>query len=531
MAKKRIGMRKIREVLRLGYEHRLSMNKIAPCCNMGRTTVQEYFRRFKAAGLTWPLPEEITDEVLENRLFPPGTKGRGKEPLNYQYLLEEIKKPDVTLALLWEEYKQTQPEGYQYSRFCELFRGYQKTLNYTLRQEHKAGEKTFVDLGSGLNLVDPKTGEFIPTSLFVSVWGASDFTFAKAALAEDIANWIDLNISALEYFGCCPKAIIPDNLKAAVNKACRYDPEINPTYAEFARHYGVVILPARPNHPKDKAKAENGIKLVKRWILAKLRNRIFYSLAEMNEAIRELLDLFNNKAMKRLKKSRKELFETLDKPHALPLPQIRYELAEWKKVTVNIDYHISFDDHYYSVPYTFVQQELEIRATSKIVEIFKKEKRIDSYPRSYEKYQYTTKPEHMPKSHQQYLEWTPTRILEWAGKSGQFVKVLVEKIIKSGKYPELAYRRCLGIIRLGNRYSSERLNQACRRALEYRIESYQGVKNILLKNLDQLAKEREKEKTVYLEHENIRGGQYYQGVAEASLVPTKIELVANPGEG
>lgn len=402
MAKGRIGMRKIKEILRLGYESGIPMNKIALCCKLGRKTVQMYFHRFKAADLKWPLPEGVTDEELERRLFSEHkVKSGAKEPLNYEYLSQEIKRPNVTLALLWEEYKQAHPDGYQYSQFCDLFRRYRKTLNYSMRQEHKAGEKTFVDFGDGLKLVDIRTGELIPTELFVSTWGASTYTFAKAVLGEDLANWLDVNVSALEYYGCSPKAIVPDNLKAAVARACRYEPEINPASAEFARHYGVIFLPARPRRPKDKPKVENAVRPVKRWILAKLRDRIFYSLSEMNEAIRELLEVLNNKKMKRLKKSRRELFELLDKPNALPLPETRYEFAEWKRVRVNIDYHVCFDEHYYSVPYTFIQQELEIRATRKIIEIFKKGQRIRSHQRSYQKYQYTTRVEDMPRSHRE----------------------------------------------------------------------------------------------------------------------------------
>ncbi|MEK7376546.1 MAG: IS21 family transposase, partial [Candidatus Margulisiibacteriota bacterium] len=520
MAKERISMRKIKEVLRLGYEKGLSANQTALCCNLGATTVKEYFRRFKVSGLPWPLPEEITEEGLESKLFPGNpVKATERLPLNYEYLLQEIKRPNVTLALLWEEYKQTHPDGYQYSQFCYLFRKYSKTLNYSMRQEHKAGEKNFADFCVGLNLVDPKTGELIPTQLFVSVWGASTFTFATAVLGEDLANWIGSNVSALEFYGCCPKAIVPDNTKSAVSKACRYEPDINPTYAEFAAHYNLVIFPARPYKPKDKPKAENAVKLAQRWILAKLRNRIFHYLGDMNAAIYELLEPFNGKMMKRPGKSRKELFEILDKPNAQPLPEKRYEFAQWKKVRVNIDYHVCFDDHYYSVPYTLIHQELEIKATRNVIEVFKKGERACSHQRSYHKRKYTTKVEHMPKSHQQYLEWTPTRILERAGKYGASVKELVEGIMNSRKFPEQAYRSCLGIIRLGKIYSAERLDNACRRAISYRIYSYQGVKNILVKSLDKATSD-ETEKLPLIRHENIRGGEYFFPEKEAPNLPS-----------
>jgi len=516
MAKERIGMRKIKEVLRLGYENKVSMRKIALCCNLGIATVLEYFRRFRVSGLPWPLPAEISDEVLEYRLFPKNDPKRiAKEPLDYEYLFQEMKKANVTLAILWEEYKQEHPDGYQYSQFCDLYRKYVKSLNYSMRQEHKAGEKTFVDFGEGLNLIDPKTGAPIPTRLFVSVWGASNYAFATAALGEDLSNWIGVNVSALEHYGCRPKAIVPDNLKSAVTRACRYEPELNPTYAEFARHYDLVIFPARPYRAKDKAKVENGVRLAKRWILAKLRNRTFFSLSALNAAIYELLEELNNKIMKRIKKSRKEMFELLDKPNALPLPEKSYEFAEWKTVRVSIDYHVCFDDHFYSVPYTLIHQELEIRATRNIIEVFKKGERACSHQRSCHRNRYTTKVEHMPKSHQQYLEWTPTRILEWAEKFGPAVRELAGKIMASRKFPEQAYRSCLGIIRLEKQYPAERLDRACRRALAYRITTYQGVKNILLKGLDNAA-DRDQIKSNPIRHENIRGAGYFAAKENAS---------------
>lgn len=511
MAMEKVGMRKIKEILRLGFENQVSMNKIARCCNVGRKTVQDYFRRFRISGLPWPLPQEITEELLERKLFPKKkNNGAIKPALNYEYLAEEMRRPNMTLALLWEEYKQEHSDGYQYAQFCNLYRAYKKTLNYSMRQEHKAGEKTFVDFCEGIPIVNPKDGELIPTRLFVSVWGASNYFFAKTTLGEDMKNWIDANVSALEYSGCCPRAIVPDNLKSGVVKACRYEPEINPTYADFAQHYGTVIFPARPHRPKDKPKAENGVRLAKRWILAKLRNRIFYSTFEVNKAIMELLDIANNKPMKRIKKSRKELFEVLEKPNALPLPAERYEFAEWKKVVVNIDYHVCFNEHYYSVPYTFIRQELEIRATRNIIEIFKKGERICSHKRSYQKHKYTTVKEHMPKAHQQYLEWNPARILEWAGKYGPAVKALVEKIMDDRSYPEQAYRSCLGVIRLENKYSADRLNKACQRALQYNLYSYKGVKNILTKGLDLQNNSAKAEAAPIIQHENIRGAGYFQ---------------------
>lgn len=513
MTKERVSMRKIREALRLHYEGGLSHRGIAKVCGISRWTVQEYLDRFQRSGVGWPLPEGTTDELLEGKLFPGNPLEGGKErALDSAYLVAELRKPNVTMETLWEEYRQAEPEGYGYSYFCELLRRYRKTLNVSMRQEHKAGEKGFVDFGEGLPLIDAETGKVRRTKLFVWVWGASNYTYATATLGEDLASWIAVNVQALEYFGCCPKGVVPDNLKAAVTQACRYEPELNPTYAEMARHYGMVVMPARPYRPKDKAKAETGVKLAKRWILSRLRNQVMSSLGEMNQAIRDVLDRFNTKPLKQIQKSREALFETLDRPNALPLPVARYEYAEWKRAKVNINYHVNFDRHDYSVPYTLIHQEVEIRATRATVEVYHKGGRIASHPRSEREHGYTTVREHMPPSHQKYLEWTPERILEWASKYGGAVRTLVEKIIQGRRYPEQAYKSCLGIIRLGRHYTADRLNGACVRALKYRVYSYQGVKHILTRNLEEVKGEGDPPRKP-IDHENIRGGEYYAGQA------------------
>jgi transposase len=409
---------------------------------------------------------------------------------------------------LWEEYKRQYPNGYQYSYFCDLFNVYRGKLNYSMRQEHKAGEKVFIDFGdSPLKIIHPQTGAERSTKIFVCVWGASNYMFAEGCFDEKLATWIKLNINALEYFGCCPRAMVPDNLKSAVSKASRYEPDINPTYAEFAEHYGTVIFPARPYRPKDKSKAENGVKLAKRWILFRLRNEKFYSLADLNIAIGILLKEFNKRIMKKFRKSRKELFELLDKPHALKLPDSPYEFAEWKKAKVQFNYHVGYEGHNYSVPYTFIHKEVDIKAASTLIEIYHHGKRICSHVRNNKAYGYTTVTAHMPQSHQRYLEWTPDRILHYAEKYGPAVKSLVQKVMESRKFPEQAYKSCLGIIRLENKYSADRLNLACLRALEYRAYSYNSVVNILQKGLDKQnsllpAK-------IQINHENIRGANYY----------------------
>jgi len=506
-------MRKVKEILRLKYELGKSQREIKNICGIGKTTVQECLRRAKETGIGWPLPSGMTEEELDRRLFPsvaenPGVKAI-KTPLSLQYIFEELKRPNVTLSVLWEEYKRENPNGCQYSWFSEQAKAYLGSVNYSMRQEHKAGEKAFVDFGTGIDIVDSITGKMVSTKIFVFVWGASKKIYAEAVFGEDTASWISANTNALEYFGCCPKAIVPDNLKAAVTKADRYEPAINHTYEEFAEHYRTAIMPARSGKPKDKPLAENGVKLAKRWILARLRNTIFTSLAELNAAIKLLLLRLNSKVMRNPEKSRDELFLILDKPNALSLPEKPYEYAEWKKAKVNINYHISFERHEYSVPFTYIHKEVDIKATLRLVEVYFKGERICSHLRSKMIYSYTTLKEHMPPSHQRYQEWTPERILDWAEKYGPAVKTLIEKIMASRMFPEQAYKRCLGIIRLERHYTAERLNRACERALKYNVFSYNGVKSILQNELDIKSEELPQFTNFPKAHDNIRGAEYF----------------------
>jgi transposase len=356
------------------------------------------------------------------------------------------------LDLLWQEYKEQYPEGYQYSQFCELYRRYRAKLDYCMRQDHRGGEKLFVDYGEGLKLFDHQSGEAISTELFVAVWGASNYTYAEATLSQQLPDWIGSHTRAFSYFGCLPRIVVPDCLKSAVNQAWHYEPELNPTYAEMASHYGIGVLPARPAHPRDKAKVETGVLIAKRWILSALRHRTFYSLAELNGAIQDLLQRLNRRELRKLKKSRRELFSLFDQPNALSMPEKLYEYAEWKVVTVNIDYHIEVDKHYYSVPFRLLREKLHVRLTAHTVEAFQKGERVATHVRSFIPHQHSTLKEHMPTAHQNYLEWTPSRILRWAEKIGPHTAMLIEKIIETRTHPEQAYRSCLGILRLEKHY-------------------------------------------------------------------------------
>ena len=509
MAHERITMRKIKDVLRHKLDLKLSTAKVARILGLGRTTIREYHERFLASGLSWPLPQTLTDSQLEERLFSKALPVDGRPLPPFEYLAKEMARPNVTLALLWQEYKKDRPDGYQYSQFAKLYKDWRKTLSYSMRQEHKAGEKGFVDFGDAqsIRLLDPSTQERIKPSLFVYTWGASHALFATATLDEKTLSWTAAHTACFDYFGCAPHAIVPDNTKAAVIKSCRYEPDLNPAYADLAAHYGLCVLPARPRRPKDKAKVENGVLLAKRWILARLRHQTFHSLKELNDAIRILVDDFNGRLLKRLKVTRHALFMELDKPNALPLPEHPYELAQWKRARVGINYHVEFDKNFYSVPYTLIHQELDIRSTLSVVNVYKDGQRLLSHPRCFAKNQYLTRNEHRPPSHQKYLEWTPQRIVDWAGKYGPCVKEVIEKIIASRRFPEQAYRSCLGIIRLANHYESGRLEAASKRALCYRVLSYQGIKNILEKGLDK--KEDSAGARVLISHQNIRGPEYF----------------------
>jgi len=514
MANTRLPMRKIKEVLRLKYHCGLSRRQVAHSCQISRSTVADYLDRAEQAGIGWPPPEGLSDQELEQRLFPPPPVIAGSaRPLpDCDYIYQELKahkKFNLTLDLLWREYKEQHPDGYQYSQFCSLYRSWQKKLDYSMRQDHRGGEKIFVDYGKGLKLVDPKTGEPIDTQLFVAVWGASNYTYAEATLTQQLPDWIGSHVRAFEHFGCVPKVVVPDCLKGAVSKACRYEPEINPGYAEMAEHYGICVLPARPARPRDKAKVETGVLIAKRWILAALRHRTFYNLTELNGAIEQLLERLNTRTLRKLKKSRRELFERFDRPQAQALPAKSYEYAEWRVATVNIDYHIEVERHYYSVPFRLIREKLDVRLTATTVEAFVKGERVMAHIRSFIPYAHTTLKEHMPPAHQKYLEWTPSRIISWAKKIGPHTAELVQTIIESRTYPEQAYRSCLGILRLEKHYSKERLEKAAARALRFRSHSFQSLRKILSAGLDRLEEKTHGSEGAAVDHENIRGSQYY----------------------
>jgi transposase len=510
MATKRLTMTKTKEILRhkwaLGRSHREVARSLGVSAGMVGATLA---RASKAELREWSDVAEIDDEVLEERLYPRTIETSRPHP-DCAYIHAERSKPGVTLQLLHHEYLEANPGGYQYTRFCDLYRDWLKRRRLSMRQIHKAGEKMFVDFaGQRPKIVDAKTGEVIEVELFVAVLGASSYTYAEATISQQAPQWIRAHTNALEYFGGSSRVYVPDNLKSAVTKACRYEPKIQRTYDEMARHYGAVVIPARAYKPKDKAKAEVGVQVAERWLLAVIRNETFYSITELNERLGELLEILNDKKMRTYGASRRELFERLDKPQLLPLAS-RFQYAEWSQCTVHIDYHVAVDGHFYSVPYELRTEakHVEARATAFTIEVFAKGRRVASHARSYDKGGCTTIPEHMPKAHRAHMEWTPTRMINWASKIGPNTEGLVTVLLNDRPHPEQGYRSCHGILRLAKEYSDARLEAACGISLSVRARSYRHVASVLKNGLDRVDRDATQTSTPVV-HENIRGGGYY----------------------
>lgn len=512
MARERLSVRKIREVLRLRFESGLSLRQIGRGAGVGYGTVCDYLGRFHAAGLSWPItPELEADGALEALLFRGYRSPARSRPIpDWPHVHEEMQRKNVTIALVWEEYRRENPSGFGYSRFTDLYGAWRRTLDPCMRQMHRPGERVFLDFsGATIPIVDRTTGEIAQAKLFVAVLGHSNFTYVEPVLSEDLGTWIGANARALEFFGGVPEIGVPDNLKAGVSRACRYEPEVNPTYAEFAEHYAMAIVPARAGKPRDKAKVEVGVQIAQRWILAALRNETFYSLDELWSAVRPLLDRLNDRVMRKVGRSRRDLFEKEERGALKALPATRFEMAEWKRARVNIDYHAEFERHYYSVPYSYLGAEVEIRATASVIEIFKGTRRIASHPRSRERNRATTVIEHMPKSHREYSEWSPSRLCAWAKKMGPSSAAVVEEIMKRRMHPVQGFRSCLGILRLSKQFGAERLERACTRAVAYNAYSYKSIETILKQGLDARPTRPEKIAVQIPLHENIRGSGYY----------------------
>jgi len=511
-------MRKINEVLRLKAAG-LSVREIARSTGAARTTVYEYLVRADGAGLSWPLPDDMDDDAVEAKLFPPATAELAeRRPLpDWRAVHRELRRGrHVTLRLLWLEWKQDHSDGWGYSQYCWHYHQWLGAQDVVMRLNYPPGARMFVDYsGDKVPVVDAGTGEVSEAEVFVAVLGCSGMLYAEASMSQDLASWLMAHVHAYEAYNGVSEATTPDNLKAGVTRACYYDPEVNASYAELGRHYGTVILPTRAAHPRDKAAVEAGVLQVERWVLAPLRNATFYSLAELNRAIRQKVAELNNKAFRGEPSSRRELFEELERPALKPLPAKRYELSEWKKVTVNIDYHVEFDRHYYSVPYSLVRQKLEVRATASTIEVYKGARRVASHVRERGRRRYITEAAHMPPSHRAHLEWTPSRLVDWAATVSPHAAALATKLLESKPHPEHSYRACLGLMSLAKRYGNERLGAACARALASGAVSYTSVKSILAENLDRVPLSTASPAPAPPEHENLRGAGYYAEEKEA----------------
>jgi transposase len=512
MATKRLFMRKTREILRQKWALGRSHREVARSLSVSVGTIGASLARAREAGLTWAEVEPLRDSELEARLY--GAPEAAKRPLpDFADIHRELHRAGVTLQLLHLEYLAEHSDGYGYTQFCRYYKHWLRKQQPSMRQVHRAGEKLFVDYsGKKPQIVDPKTGEVQEVELFVAVLGASNYTFAEATRTQQLADFLSSHVRAFEYFGGVSEAVVPDQLKSAVTRACRYEPGIQRDYAQLAEHYDTVILPARPGKARDKAKVEAGVLVAQRWILARIRNQTFFSLGALNQRIAELLEELNHKTMRAYGVSRRELFEQLDQPALKPLPAERFSHGEWKRAKVNIDYHVEVDKHYYSVPYTLVHEQVEVRFTATTVEIFHDGHRLTSHARSHARGRHTTKPEHMPKSHQEHLEWTPSRLISWGTRIGPSTGQLVAAILDERRHPEQGYRSCLGILRLGKRYGKDRLEAACARALVAGARSYRHLDAMLRKGLDRMPLPTNRPtstKSTSPVHQNVRGGRYY----------------------
>lgn len=517
MPAERTSMRTIKEVLRLKYESGLSLRQIAQSLSIGLGTVSLHLSRAKEAKLSWPLPVDLDDSKLEGLLFPhqlSPVRSGFIEP-DYAAMHQELKNKGVTKQLLWEEYKQIHGDnGYQYSQYCQRYRDWVLTLKRSMRQTHKAGEKLFIDYcGPTVPIVNPDTGEVQGAQVFVAAWGASNYTFAEATRTQSKPDWIQSHVNAFEFFGGVPELLIPDNLKSAVTKADRYEPVINSSYQHMASHYRTTVIPARPYKPKDKAKAENAVLVVERWIMARLRHQTFFTLAQVNQQIKFLLEDLNNRPFKKLPGTRKSQFELLDKPVIQPLPKKPYQYTEFKLARVNIDYHLEYSKHYYSVPHHLVKHQVEVHATRDLITVYFKGKQIACHARSNVLGGYSTQSEHMPIAHQKHSQWSPERLVNWATNIGPHVVVVTQHLIARKRHPEQAYRSCLGLLSLSRQYDKHRLNAACERAVAIGSPSLKSVKSILKKGIDQLALPLDstdtEEESRNEDHDNIRGPQYF----------------------
>jgi transposase len=504
-------MRKLRDILRLNAAG-LSTRKIAASLAVGHGTVSDHLARARAAGLAWPLPDDLSDEALEARLFPqPGQSAQIDRPLpDWPTVHRELRRKGVTLQLLWIEYGKTHADGYGYSRFCDLYRTWERRLSPTMRQVHVAGEKTFVDYaGATIDIFNAETGAVHACQLFVAALGASSYTYAEATLTQSLADWIGAHVRAFAFFGGAPDMVVSDNLKSGITKACFYEPAVNRSYAEMAAHYDTAVVPARPYKPRDKAKVEAAVLLATRWIVAKLRNRKFFSLAELNTAIRDCVTELNERVSRHLGASRRALFESIEREALKALPVEPFRFAQWCQCMVGRDYHVDVDKHFYSVPHTLLGEKLWARMTADTIEVFRRDKRVAAHVRQPPNRRHSTTPEHMPARHRHHADLTPDRVQRMASEIGPNTAALIDLVLgDDAKHPEQVFRAALGIVRLTKSFAPERLEAACACALAIGARSYASVKSILDTKRDRNRPASAADGPA-IAHDNIRGSTYF----------------------
>jgi transposase len=500
----------IREILRLTAGG-VRQTQIAQSCNIARSTVQDYQRRAHAAGLSYEAARGMPDDELR-RLLGKGQPRRDRKAcdLDYTAIVDELPKKGVTLMLLWQEHVLQAGKDLSYAEFCRRVRDWQGGTSFVMRQRHKPGEKLFVDY-SGLKIryTERETGQEREAEVFVAALGASSYVYAEATVDQSLFSWIGSHCRAFEFFGGVTEAVVPDNLKSGVKDSWWYEPEINRSYHDFAEHYGIAVLPTRTKAPRDKGKVERAVQEVERWVIAPLRHKVFYSLSEINTALKPLLAATNARQMREYGASRKELFRRLDQPELKPLPAVRYEFSQWKKARVNIDYHIEVEKHWYSVPYYHVRKEVWVKATERRVEVFQNNERIALHVRSKQAYSYTTLPEHMPPEHAEVRSWTAEKFLAWSKGIGTQTHEFVSHLLKTREHPEQAFRAILGLQRLCEKYTPLRIEGACARAVYYKLGALRSVRSILEKDLDRLPLEVAPNEYIISEHANLRGHETF----------------------
>ncbi|CAM3630764.1 transposase [Xenorhabdus nematophila ATCC 19061] len=508
-----ITMRKLKEILRLKYGAGLSHRQIARSLVISPSVVSRYANRAAQLGLVqWPLPPHWDDATLKRAFLNTRVQLRKHTLPDWAEVHKALAAKTVTLQLLWEEYTQRHPGGhYSYNHYCRLYKAWAKTTAPSMRQPHQAGEKLFIDYcGPTLPVINPDTGEARKAQVFVATLGASSYTYAEATWSQTLEDWVMSHVRCFQYLGGTPALVVPDNLKSSTARACRYDPDINPTYQQMLAHYQVAVMPARPAKPRDKAKVESAVQVVERWIMGKLRHETFFSLASLNQRIAQLLAGLNQKPMQKLNASRRTLFEQLDKPALNPLPRQPYLYTQVKKVRVHPDYHVEVEKHYYSVPYQLLRTVLEAHVSREQVTLYHQGTVVAVHPRRHQ-CGYSTQEKHMPPAHQHHAQWTPERLLEWATLAGEHVKTYVTHILATRQHPEQGYRYVLGVMGLHKSYGYERLNNACHRALAMGIYRLKGLKSILDKGLDKqpVPARHTVDPLADLEHTNVRGSHYY----------------------